>query len=131
MKKEILLIEDESNLVEIYENILKQVGFEVKTLKYGKEGIKKLEQIKAKKTKKPDLVLLDLILPDINGIEILKKAKTDKETKDIPFFVLSNYSDPELEKLSKEFRVEKYIIKTDVTPIQLAKIIKEWFENKK
>ena len=130
MAKKILLIEDEPRQVEIYEKAVKEAGFEIESLKWGKEGLKRLEEIKSKKKEKPDLILLDLILPDINGIAILEKAKLDLQLKDIPFFILTNYSDPELEKTGEELGVEKHIIKTDVTPSQLIKIIKDWFKKR-
>jgi len=130
MAKKILLIEDEPQQIEIYEKAVKEAGFEIESLKWGEEGLKRLEEIKSKKKEKPDLILLDLILPDINGIAILEKAKLDLQLKDIPFFILTNYSDPELEKTGEELGVEKHIIKTDVTPSQLIKIIKDWFKKR-
>jgi CheY-like chemotaxis protein len=128
MTKKILLIEDEPLQIKIYEKIIKKAGFEIESLAQGKEGLKRLEEIKAKKKEKPDLILLDLILPDINGIAILEKAKTDPELKDIPFFIFTNSSASELKKKSKDLGVEKYIIKTDITPSQLVQFIKNWFK---
>lgn len=130
MRKKILLIEDDLPTVEIYEDVLKKAGFETETFKWGKKGLERLEEIKEGKKEKPDLILLDLILPDINGIEILEKAKKEEKLKDIPFFVLTNYGDPELEKESWRLGIEKYIVKTNYTPSQLVKIIKDWFKNK-
>jgi len=127
MKKKILLIEDEPLQIEIYEKVIKEAGFEIENLEWGKEGLKRLEEIKAKKKERPDLILLDLILPDINGLAILKKAKTDPELKDIPFFIFTNYSAPGLEKTGKDLGAEKHIIKTDITSSQLVKLIKDWF----
>lgn len=130
MKRKILLIEDEPLQIEIYEKVLREAGFEIESLEWGKEGLEKLEEIKVKKKKKPDLILLDLILPDINGIKVLEKAKKDEDLKNIPFFVLTNYTDTELEKESWKLGVEKYIVKTNYTPSQLVKMIKEQFKNK-
>ena len=130
MARKILLIEDEPRQIEIYEKAISEAGFEIESLKWGQEGLERLEEIKSKKKEKPDLILLDLILPDINGIAILEKAKLDLQLKDIPFFILTNYSDPELEKTGEELGVEKHIIKTDVTPSQLIKIIKDWFKKR-
>jgi len=130
MAGKILLIEDEPKQIEIYEKAIGEAGFEIESLMWGEEGLERLEKIKIRKKEKPDLVLLDLILPDINGIVILEKAKSDPELKDIPFFILTNYSDPELERMGKELGAEKHIIKTDVTPSQLVKIIKDWFKNR-
>ncbi|MDI6602871.1 MAG: response regulator [Patescibacteria group bacterium] len=129
MQKKILLIEDEPFQIEIYEKAIKEAGFEIETLKSGKEGLKALEEIKTQKKEKPDLILLDLVLPDIDGIIILKKAKSDPQLKDIPFFILTNYPALELEIIRKEDVVaEKYLVKADLTPSQLIEIIKEWFK---
>ena len=128
MKRRILLIEDDPRQIEIYEKAIGEAGFEIESLKWGNEGLERLKEIRSKKKEKPDLILLDLILPDINGIAILEKVKLDPELKDIPFFILTNYSDPELEKIGKDLGAEKHIIKTDVIPSQLIKIIKEWFK---
>lgn len=85
MVKKILLIEDEPRQIEIYGKAIREAGFEIESLKWGREGLERLEEIRAKKKEKPNLFLLDLILPDINGILILEKAKSAPELKDIPF----------------------------------------------
>jgi len=131
MSKKILLIEDDSCMIDIYETVLKKAGFEVETLKYGHQAQKRLKKIGEGKKEKPDLILLDLVLPDINGIEILKQSRAEKGIADIPFFILTNYTDPDLEKISRKLKVEKYILKTDFVPSQLIKEIKEWFKKSK
>ena len=90
-----------------------------------------MDKVKEGKKEKPDLILLDLVLPDINGVEILKQARKEKGTADIPFFILTNYTNPELEKIARKLKVEKYILKTDLVPSQLVKTIKEWFKKSK
>jgi len=130
MKKRILLIEDEPLQIDIYEKVIKEAGFKIESLQQGKDALKGLEEIKTQKKEKPDLILLDLILPDINGIVILEKAKSDPELKEIPFFILTNYSAPGLEKTGKDLGAEKHITKTEVVPSQLIKTIKDWFEKK-
>ena len=128
MSKKILLIEDDSCMIDIYETVLKKAGFEVETLKYGHQAQKILKKIKEGKKEKPDLILLDLVLPDINGIEILKQSRAERGITHIPFFILTNYTNPDLERISRKFKAEKYILKTDFIPSQLVKEIKEWFE---
>jgi len=82
--KKILFIEDESTLQKTFGEILKQEGYEMISALDGEIGLR------LAKAKKPDLILLDLILPKVHGFEVLKKLKEDKETKDIPVIVLTN-----------------------------------------
>ena len=82
-------------------------------------------------SEQPDLILLDLVLPDINGIEILKKVRKEKGISGIPFFILTNYTDPDLEKEGKKLKVIKYLLKTDLNPSQLINSIEKWLKKKK
>jgi len=82
--KKILFVEDESTLQKTFGEILKQEGYEMIPALDGEIGLR------LAKTKKPDLILLDLILPKVHGFEVLKKLKEDNETKDIPVIVLTN-----------------------------------------
>lgn len=82
--KKILFIEDESALQKTFGEILGKEGYEVTPALDGELGIK------LAKAKKPDLILLDLILPKINGFDVLKQLKADEETKEIPVIVLTN-----------------------------------------
>jgi len=82
--KTILFIEDEPALQKTFSDILKQEGYEMAPALDGEIGLR------LAKEKKPDLILLDLILPKVHGFEVLKKLKEDKETKDIPIIVLTN-----------------------------------------
>lgn len=125
MKKNILLIEDDLATIELYETLLKKAGFNVEIIKWAEEAIKKVKEIKEGNIEKPDLVLLDLILPDINGIKVLEEIRKHKETEGLPVFILTNYSDAQLEKMSHNLRSERYLLKTDYTPKQFIRIIKE------
>lgn len=122
MAQKILLIEDEPQLIEIYNVVLSKAGFVVETFKYGADAKKRLADIR-QGAEKPDLILIDLILPDMNGIEILEEAKKYPETQGIPCFISTNYSDPELEKKCLALKAEKFILKTDHTPKELAELI--------
>lgn len=130
MRKRILFIEDDLPAIEIYGEALKKEGFEIEILTLGKQGLERLKEIKEEKKAKPDLILLDLILPDISGMEVLKEAKRNAILKSIPFFILTNYSDPKLEKEIWKLGPEKYIVKANYTPSELIKIIKDWFKNR-
>jgi len=82
--KTILFIEDESALQKTFGEILSQEGYEMISALDGEVGLR------LAKEKKPNLILLDLILPRIHGFDVLKQLKEDKETKEIPVIVLTN-----------------------------------------
>ena len=71
------------------------------------------------------MVFLDLILLDVNGLEVLAEMKKYEETKDIPVFILTNYTDRELERLDYDLKTEKYLTKAEFSPKELVEMIKE------
>lgn len=120
--KKIFLIEDEDTLAEMYRMELERKGFEMTRTIDGETGIKKIKE------EKPDLILLDLLLPKMNGREVLKELKKDPETKDIKVIILTNYDTPEERQITKEIGAERYVLKTGVTPSELAQIVEEEVE---
>ncbi|PIP25010.1 MAG: response regulator, partial [Candidatus Nealsonbacteria bacterium CG23_combo_of_CG06-09_8_20_14_all_36_12] len=82
--KKILFIEDEETLQKTLGEVLKQEGYEIIPALDGEAGLNLL------KSEKPDLILLDLVMPKMDGFEVLKRLKADEETKDIPVIVLTN-----------------------------------------
>ena len=126
MTKKILLVEDEIPAIDIYEKVLGKAGFEIKSLTSGKEALSELRKIKHQEKAKPDLILLDLILPDINGIEILREIKSWQETRDIPVVILTNYKDVEIEQRGEELGANAYIIKTNITPPEIVGIVRKY-----
>jgi len=86
--KTILFIEDESALQKTFGEILSQEGYEMISALDGEIGLRSANPPAG--GKKPDLILLDLVLPKVHGFEVLKQLKTDKETEDIPVIVLTN-----------------------------------------
>lgn len=125
MKKTILLIEDDTSIIDIYKMALEGAGFDVEVVPMGKDALGKIERIEEGKEEKPDLVLLDIILPDMNGMDILREMRKKNNTKDIPVFMLTNYSDDKLEKESSSLKAEKFILKAECSPSKLVKIVKE------
>ena len=86
--KTILFIEDESALQKTFGEILSQEGYEMISALDGEIGLRSANPPAG--GKKPDLILLHLVLPKVHGFEVLKQLKTDKETEDIPVIVLTN-----------------------------------------
>ena len=116
MSKKILIIEDEQTLVKALMDSLMAVGHEVEVAIDGEQGWQKLQE------SKPDLVLLDLILPKMDGFTLLSKMKEDEKLKDIPVVVLTNLSDV-TDKVMK-LGASEYLIKSDHTMKDIEEIIK-------
>lgn len=118
--KKILLIEDEKTLSDMYCLKLKQEGFEVLRTIGAEEGIE------LAKKEKPDLILLDILLPKMDGISALKILKRDLTTKSIPVLIFSNLYTTQVEKEVIMAGAECYLLKTNYTPSQVVKKIKSY-----
>jgi len=105
--KKILIVEDEQTLVKALTSKLENEGFEAEGAINGEEGMK------LAKSKKPDLILLDVIMPRMDGMTMLKKLKEDEETKNIPVIMLTNLSDDKRVAESIESGAHDYLIKAD------------------
>jgi CheY-like chemotaxis protein len=121
--KKILIIEDEKVLLEVLEKKLTGQGYEVVVAKDGEEGLDKMKGIK------PDLILLDIIMPKKDGFEVLTEMNKDKNLTDIPVIVISNSGQPvEIDKALK-LGVKDYLIKTEFDPdeviVKVSKIFGE------
>jgi len=125
MKPKILIIEDDRAIINLYKEVLPMAGLEIDILDFGQDAIKRLEEIRQGKKERPNLILLDLILPDINGIEVLKEARKYPETKNLKIYILTNYYQPESnEELTKE-GADKILIKSQYSLNELVQIFKE------
>lgn len=117
--KHILLVEDDPFIRDMYATKLKEIGFSVETAKTGEESIKKANK------KKPDLILLDIVLPYKDGWAVLKEIKQEQKFKDVLVIMLTNLGQKiEVEKGIK-LGAAKYIIKAHYTPKQVAEEVKK------
>src|SRR3989344_4444922 len=85
--KKILIVEDDTAILDIYKTVFGKFGFEVESASSGKEALSIIEGIKKGESEKPVIVLLDLILPDMDGIDLLKAIKSNDVTKNIKDFL--------------------------------------------
>jgi DNA-binding response OmpR family regulator len=122
IKKKVLIIEDDEVLGDIYVTKLGMEGFETCLATEGFKGVE--EAIRAK----PDLILLDIVLPKLNGFEILKQIKGKRDTRSIPVIVLSNLGQEYEIKRGLKLGASKYLIKANYTPEQVTNVIKETFK---
>lgn len=126
IKPKILLIEDDQPTIELYQDAFKfYLKTKIEVIRWGEKALEELKRIREGKRKKPDLILLDLILPDINGILILEEVRKYPETKDLLIFALTNYTDHELDQELIKEGIDKILVKTTYTPKKLIEIIKE------
>ncbi len=110
ISQKILIIEDEEIISNLLSKKLSQLGYEVKIAFNGQEGLEMLYK------EKPDLVLLDIIMPKKDGFETIAEMKSDETLKDIPIIIISNSGQPvELNK-AREMGVNDWLIKTDFDP---------------
>jgi len=113
MDKKILIVEDDQMIVEMYKEKLKLEGFRVVTATDGRKALYKLKQ------ENPDLILLDILMPGLNGFEVLKRIKKKDETKDIPVLVLTNIGSESIDQdksLAMALGANDYLIKSLNTP---------------
>ncbi len=115
--KKILSIEDDSFLLALLSGKLADAGYRVATATTGNEGLTKA------KAERPDIILLDVMLPDIGGFEVLEKLKADPATKQIPVILLSNLGGHDEIDRGKELGAMSYLIKANIVPDELAEMI--------
>ncbi len=125
MKPKILIVEDDESIGMLLREALQIAGFDAEVLDLGKLAIKRLQEIRQEIREEPDLILLDLILPDMNGIEVLKEARKYPQTKNIKIYALTNYSNPEFNEELKKEGIDKILIKIQHTLEQLVGVVRE------
>jgi len=123
--KKILIVEDDSFVLDIYQTKLSQEGYTVIEAKNGVEGMKILEK------EKPDLILLDIVMPYMDGIEVLKKIKENKELNKIPVILLTNLSQKEEINVGLGLGASDYLIKSHFTPSEVMDKIKIYLSKDK
>jgi len=120
MAKKILIIEDEEVLTKVLKRKLVSEGYDVSTAKNGNEGLAKM------KKEKPDLILLDIVMPEKGGFEVMEEMNKDEELKDIPIVIISNSGQPVEFERARKLGVDDWLVKTEFGPQEvLDKVIKQ------
>lgn len=118
----ILIVEDEEATAEMYATNFKQAGYEVDISHDGLQGFEKMV------TEQPSLVLMDIVMPGLSGVEVVEKAKHEHATQSIPIVMLTNYSDSvELKNAMRQGAVD-FIIKSDLTPRQVVEKVQKYLQ---
>jgi two-component system alkaline phosphatase synthesis response regulator PhoP len=116
----LLLVDDDVDVAAMYETQLAAHGFRVTTAHSGTEAIDRAS------TDRPDLIYLDLGLPEMHGFDVLQQLRAAPSTAGIPVVILTNYSEPELVERGKELGAHDFLIKAHTPPAALAEATRKW-----
>lgn len=115
----LLIVEDDPLMSRMYERIFKFEGYNINIAHDGEEGLAKV------RSQKPTLILLDIMMPKMNGMEVLDKLKADPDTKTIPVIMLTNLAGQQDAENALAKGAVKYIIKSEHEPKEIANMVKE------
>lgn len=114
----IAIIEDDQAISQMYRFKFEAEGYDVQTAENGRLGLELAESMK------PDIILLDLMMPEMNGDEMLAAMRKAPWGKDIKVIVLTNMGEQEIPEAVKQLHVDGIILKADMTPRQVAELVK-------
>ncbi len=121
----VLLIDDESAILEMYKVKLEQEGYAVLTALNGEDGIDMA------KKERPDIILLDIIMPRLNGFDVLKMLKEASETKTIPVFMTTNLPEHMSGEKARQLGAVNYLVKAEYEPGMMADVLKRYLDQNK
>ncbi len=115
----IAIIEDDIAIAQMYRMKFEAEGYDVQIAENGKLGLQLTEEMK------PDIILLDLMMPVMNGDEMLQKLRDTSWGKDIRVIILTNMGEQEAPEILKELGVTRFIVKAEMTPRQVADLVRQ------
>jgi CheY-like chemotaxis protein len=124
MAKRILIADDEPNIVVSLEFLMKQRGYDIRVVSDGAEALKAVGEFH------PDLILLDVMMPKMQGFDVLARLKSDATTRDIPVIMLSNLEQEAEVRRSIEGGARSYLVKSNVPLDELAERVAEVLNEK-
>ena len=119
--QKILLVDDNPNIIDLYSSVFLEYGFKFSTAKNGREAIEKAE------AEKPSLILLDIMLPDLNGFDVLKTLKENPSTESLTVWVLSVLAEQANLDRARSLGADDYLVKSSYTPAQICEKIQKFF----
>ena len=119
-KVKVLLVEDDPMIIDMYKLRLEEEGYEPIITDKGSEAID------LAKREKPDIILLDIILPEVDGFSVLSSLKGESETKKIPVIIMTNLGQETDQDKGKQLGAEEYFVKAQHTPADVVNVIKKY-----
>ena len=123
-KQKVLLIEDDEMLLDMYNLKFLESGFDILKASNGLDGYE------AAVKNRPDIILLDIILPQMDGFAVMEKLKQNKDTEKIPVFFLTNLKQEEDVERGKKLGAVGYLVKATLTPTQILEKVKQFLKTK-
>ena len=118
MSAKVAIVEDDQAISQMYRIKFEAEGFEVETAENGKLGLEMAEKMR------PDIILLDLMMPEMSGDEMLKTMRATDWGKETKVIILTNMGEQEAPPILMELGVNKFIVKAEMTPRQVAEMVK-------
>lgn len=119
MAQKVAIVEDDQAIAQMYRLKFEAEGYDVNTAENGKLGLELVEKFV------PDIILLDLMMPEMNGDEMLAKMRGTTWGKNIKVVILTNMGEQEIPQSVKDLGVSAVILKADMTPRQVAELVKK------
>jgi len=119
MSHKLAIIEDDPAISQMYRMKFESEGYKVETAENGKIGLDMIEKMK------PDMVLLDLMMPEMNGDEMLEIMRATEWGKDIPVIVLTNMGEQEIPQKIEKLGINAFVLKAEMTPKQVEELVKK------
>lgn len=123
MAAKIAIIEDDPAISQMYRFKFEAENYAVETAGNGKLGLELAQKMK------PDIILLDLMMPEMNGDEMLEKMRATSWGKDIKVVILTNKGEQEIPEKVRKLNVRAVILKADMTPRQVAELVKKQLDS--
>jgi DNA-binding response OmpR family regulator len=119
MAIKILLAEDDLQLIDMYRRKFEMEGFEVQFAEDGQQALDILDKWK------PDVALIDIMMPKVNGLDVLKHIKENKDYKDVLTIMLTNLGNESTAEEIYKLGATEYIVKADMTPLEVSEKVKQ------
>jgi len=122
-KPVVLLVEDDLLLVKMYQSKFSMEGFDFITAQDGEAGLAAILE------KKPNFVILDVMMPKLSGLDVLAKMRANPTTSKIPVLMLTNLTQEAEAKRAVELGAKEYLIKAELTPKEVVEKVKEYLSS--